>query len=187
MGKKPQGEVKLTQAQLTKIIETASEVAIKQYRAEAEKEKQENRDKRLYNTRLLLEKYRGMAKYADDAVYDAQQIDDDMELQSLLELMSSKGDDGSLSVESIQSRAVRTKVILTHVRKMLDFYAYRCGASGKQEMLRKWDTVYNLYLAEEEKTVAELAETFFVDERTVYRYNKAAIQDLSALFFGSID
>lgn len=177
----------ISAAQLKKITETASLVAIDAYRKKVERERQENRDKRLYNTRLLMEKYRGMVKYSEDAVYEASQLDDDFELQTLVEMMSTGRDSYSLSVESIQERVGKVRVILDHVTKMLDFYHHRCQSSGKPEIMRKWDTINYLYLIEDEKTVQELAEMYYVDERTVYRYNRAALQDLSALFFGWVD
>lgn len=188
MAKKNNNEegVVLTPAQLKKIAEAASQVAIEEYRREEERCRVENRDKRLYNTRLLMEKYRGMVKYSEDAVYDAMQVDEDYELKSLVEMMFSGNDNYSLTVHSIQERVCQVKVILSHVGKMLEFYEYKCKSSGKQEIIRKWDTIYFLYLCEEERTVADLAEEFFVDISTVYKYNRAALQDLSALIFGWI-
>lgn len=185
--KESSGSVRLSKDQLKIISETAAAAAIAEYRKEIERDREERRDKRLYNTRLLMEKYRGMVEYAEDAIYDAIQLDEDFQLQSLMELMDTKGDDGVLSVESIRARAVRTRIILTHVNKMLDFYRFRCQNSGKKEIERKWTVIQYLYVDEEEKTVTELAAQFGVDERTIYRYNKAALTDLCALFFGSID
>jgi len=179
--------ISLTNAQLKKITEVASQAAIEAYRKEIEVVRQENRDKRLYNTRLLLEKYRGLVKYSEDAIFDAIQLDEDMELQTLIELMGAGKESVSLSVESIQERTGKVRVILNHVTKMLEYYRFRCESSGKPEVVRKWETVYYLYLADNEKTVQELAEAFYVDERTVYRYNRAALQDLSALLFGWIE
>lgn len=180
--------VNLSSTQLRQIAETASAVACKAYREEAEKVKQENRDSRLYNTRLLMEKYRGLVKYSEGAIYDSTQVDkEELGLHELLDLMSTGEDSYVLTVESIKERAERTRIIVAHMNKMLDFYKYRCERSGKLEIRRKWDTVYYLYIAEDEKTTQELAKLFYVDERTVYRYNKAALQDISALFFGCVD
>lgn len=190
MSGKGKGEtVNLSSAMLKKITETASAAACEAYRKEREKERQENHDKRLYNTRLLMEKYRGLVKYSEDAVYDSRQLDDeeDAQLHEILDLMSEGRDSYTLSVDSIRERVGRTRIILRHMDKMLDFYKYRCQMSGKAEIQRKWDTINYLYLVEEEKTVSELAEMFYVDERTVYRYNKSALQDLSALFFGCVE
>ena len=188
MAKKAQrGEPALTPSQIKKIAETASQIVIESYRQEAARVREENHDRRLYNTRLLMEKYRGLERYSEDAIYSASQIDEDTKLQSIIELMKENGDNTNFSIESIQTRVARTRVVLDHVDKMLAFYRFRCENSGKIEIQRKWETVKALYIDEEEKTVQELAEQFCVDERTVYRYNKAAMQDLSALFFGVID
>lgn len=184
MAKEKGDDIKLSPAQIKKITETASQVACEAYRKEAEVVRQENRDKRLYNTRLLMEKYRGLVKYSEDAVYDASQITEDEELQEVLCLMDPGKDSSILTVESIRERAAKTRIVIQHMNKMLDYYRYTCEKSGKQEIARKWSTVKWLYLDEEEKTVSEIADVFYVDERTVYRYNKAALQDLSALFFG---
>ena len=182
-------EPALTPSQLEKIAEIASQAAIAAYRQEAERDREERRDRRLYNTRLLKEKYRGLVEYAEDAVYDAVHIDGDIQLQTLLELMESEKRSAGepLTVESIRERAVRTRIILTHVNKMLEFYRQHCKMSGKQENERKWAVIHHLYVSENEKTVADLAAMFDVDERTIYRYNKAALADLSALFFGATD
>lgn len=179
--------VDLPSGMLKKIVEAASAIACEAYRNEAEKVRTENKDKRLYNTRLLMEKYQGLVKYSEDALYDASQIDEDTELSELIELMSEGQGERTLSVDCVRERVGRTRIILRHMNRMLEFYRHKCQTSGKQEIQRKWDTIYELYLAENGKTIAELAEMFYVDERTVYRYNKAALQDLSALFFGFID
>lgn len=187
MGKKNSDGISLSADQLKKIIETASRVAIEEYHKEFDRSRQENRDKRLYNTRLLMEKYRGMVKYSESAVYDAAQLEDDLDLQTLLDIMGCSYDSHTLSVQSIQERVGKVRIILDHVTRMLDYYKFRCESSGKTEIVRKWEVIKALYLDEEIKTVQDLAEVYFVDERTIYRYNRAALQDLSALFFGWVD
>ncbi len=187
MSKKNSDGISLSADQLKKITETASRVAIEEYHKEFDRSRQENRDKRLYNTRLLMEKYRGMVKYSESAVYDAAQLEDDLDLQTLLDIMGCSYDSHTLSVQSIQERVGKVRIILDHVTRMLDYYKFRCESSGKTEIVRKWEVVKALYLDEEIKTVQDLAEVYFVDERTIYRYNRSALQDLSALFFGWVD
>ena len=177
----------LTKEQLAKIAETAAKIAIEQYHKESDRAAEEKRDKRLYNTRLLMEKYRGMNKYSEDAVSDAIQLENEHDFMSLMEMMKDGNDNYTLTVRSIQERAATVRIILCHMNKMLDYYHHHCVSSGKQEIIRKWDTINYLYLIEDEKTVQELADMYYVDERTVYRYNRAALQDLSALFFGYVD
>lgn len=169
------------------IAQTASDVALKRYKEEYNKDKEVQRDNRLYNTRLLLERYKGLVEYSEEAVSDAMQIDDDDILEELLELMNRGKSSSILSVESIQERAARTRIIVDHINKMLEFYRFHCESSSKNEVLRKWETIYYMYLGDITMNALEIAEKIGVEERSVYRYQKSAIQDLSALFFGVVE
>ncbi len=62
MGKKNSDGISLSADQLKKITETASRVAIEEYHKEFDRSRQENRDKRLYNTRLFDGKVQGYGK-----------------------------------------------------------------------------------------------------------------------------
>jgi len=185
--KNTENTVVLTKEQLKAITETASLVAIEKYRKEEERAAAEKRDKRLYNTRLLMEKYRGMVEYSKSAVYNASQVDDDYDFLSLMDLMKDGSDNYTLTVHSIQERAATVAIIIHHVDRMLEFYEARCKRSGKAEIMRKYEVIRRLYLDENEITVQDLADEMYVDISTVYKYNRAAMIDLSALFFGYID
>lgn len=180
-------EVVLTKEQLRAITEAAAQVAIEKYHQEAEKVAAEKRDKRLYNTRLLMEKYRGMVEYSKSAVYNAAQIEDDYDFLSLMDMMKDGSDNYTLTVHSIQERAATVAIIIYHINRMLEFYEFRCKRSGKGEIMRKYEVIKKLYLDEDEMTVQDIADEMYVDVSTVYKYNRAAMQDLSALFFGYID
>lgn len=177
----------LSKEQLKAITEAAAQVALDEYKKERARDKEECRDRRLYNTRLLMEKYRGLVVYSDHAVYSANQIDEDDELQAIIEAISTGKDSYTLSIDSIRQQTAKTRIILDHIDKMLNFYHFYCSSSGKSEVMRKWEVVNHLYLSDDRKTVQELAEMYYVDERTIYRYNRAALQDISALLFGCIE
>lgn len=185
--KNTENTIVLTKEQLKAITETASLVAIEKYRKEEERAAAEKRDKRLYNTRLLMEKYRGMVKYSESAVYDASQVEDNYDFISLMDMMRDGSDNYTLTVHSIQERAATVAIIIYHINRMLEFYECRCKRSGKGEIMRKYEVIKKLYLDEDEMTVQDIADEMFVDVSTVYKYNRAAMQDLSALFFGYID
>lgn len=185
--KNTENTVVLSKEQLKAITEAASQVAIEKYRQEEERVAIERRDKRLYNTRLLMEKYRGMVEYSKSAVYDATQIEDNYDFLSLMDMMKDGRDNYTLTVHSIQERAGTVAIIIYHINRMLEYYEARCKRSGKAEIMRKYEVVKKLYLDENETTVQDIADEMFVDISTVYKYNRAAMQDLSALFFGYID
>ena len=147
-----------------------------------EKHREQNRDRRLHNTKMLMEKYRGFVVHSESAVYDALQVDGDEELRDIMELMDC-GEKG-FSVESVRQSVARTRILVHHVNRMLEFYEYRCKNSKKSEDARRFRVIKAVYLDEENKTPETLAEEEHVEVRTIYRDLKAAIQELSALIFG---
>lgn len=158
------------------------ELTIATYRREVEKQRAVSRDRRLHNTKLLLEKYRGFVVHSESAVFDATQVDDDEHFYDLLELMDSGGK--GFSVESVRESAARTRILVHHVSKMLDYYEYSCMRDRKPESSRRLRVIKALYIDEDKKTPEELAKQENVDVRTIYRDSQAAIQELSALLFG---
>ena len=91
-----------------------------------------------------------------------------------------------LAVTSVRESAARTRILVHHIDRMLDYFKYRCDHSSKPEDARRYRIVYYSYLAEEaeQKTFQELAEDENVDISTIYRDHKAALRQLSALIFG---
>ena len=169
------------------VSEAASKMAIEKYQEEVVKRKKENRDRKLHNTKMLMEHYRDFVAHSEMAISDASQIQDDYSLEELLDLMSMDSNRHSLTVESIKESAVRTRIIVDHIGNMLGYYKFKCESSGREEMMRRCDTLYGLYVDENEKTPQELANQFFVDLSTVYRYNRQALRDVSVLLFGCFD
>lgn len=158
------------------------ELAIETYRKEAEKQREVRKDRRLHNTKMLMEKYRGFVIHSQSAVFEAAQVDEDEHFNDLLELMDSGG--RGFSVESVRESAARTSIMVHHIQKMLDFYEFCCNQSKKPEDARRLRVVKGLYIDEDKKTPEELAKIECVDIRTIYRDNQAALHELSALLFG---
>lgn len=177
---------KLTDEQRREIISMASRVAIEQYHKEAERTRKAARDKRLHNTKLLMEKYQGFVIHSQSAVFDASQIDDDLSLETLLDIMGCGEGEKKLSVASVQESAARTRVLVHHIDRMLEYYKFRCDHSPKPEDARRYRVIYFSYLVDEQeqKTFQELADDENVDISTIYKDHKAALQQLSALIFG---
>lgn len=178
---------KLTDEQRREIIETASRVAIAQYHKETDRQKKAIKDRRLHNTKLLMERYREFVIHSKSAVYDAAQVDDDTDFDTLLDLMG-LGDGGrQLSVASVQESAARTRILVHHIDQMLDYFKCRCEKSRKSEDARRYRVIKGMYLDESEKMAQELADEETVDVSTIYKDAKMAMQQLSALIFGYFD
>lgn len=158
-------------------VRLITETACACYQERLDKAVQENKDNRLHNTKLLLERYQELKAFSENAVYDAQQV---AELQTITELMGMTGRSSALIVESLESSTAKTSTLISHIDKMLDFYREH------NEEPRRWSVVKGMYLDNPRKKAGELADMLFCDESTIYRLNRAAIKDLSTLFFGVI-
>lgn len=184
--KKQSGDTTLTAEQYREIIGMASHVAIEQYQKVVEQAKQNARDKRLHNTKLLMEKYRSFVIHSKTAVHEVVQVKDDFDLDELLEIMGCGTGNKELAVVSVRESVARTRILVHHIDRMLDYFKYRCDHSSKPEDARRYRIIYYSYLTEEakQKTFQELAEDENVDVSTIYRDHKAALRQLSALIFG---
>lgn len=183
--KKPSGPI-LTPALLKAISEAAAEKGIEAYRKEIEFQRAEAKDRRFHNTKLLLERYKGLEEHSKEAVHNASQVDDDPDLDELVQMMKGYDERYEASVPSVMKSAAYTSTLVHHVKRMLDFYKRCCDVSQKPEDARRYRVIYYSYLAEpeEQKTFQQIAEDEMVDVSTVYKDHKLALRQLSALFFG---
>ena len=162
---------------MQEIVRVASETAIEKFQHEAERNRKAVKDKRLHNTKLLL------------AVYEASQLSEDDDFEELMEELMSQSD-GRVRVpvvRSIQESAAHTRIIVQHIDRMLEYYKFRCEHSKRAEEMRRYRTIYDLYIAPEPKTQQQVADEEHVDLSTVFRDQKAGISKLSALIFGWLD
>lgn len=183
--KKPSGPI-LTPTLLKAIAEAASEKAIEAYRKEVEVHREEAIDRRFHNTKLLLERFKGLEEHSKEAVRSASQVEDDPDLEELVELMKGYDNRYEASVPSIMKSAAYTSTLVHHVKRMLDFYKRCCDVSQKPEDSRRYRIIYSTYLAEPEdqKSFQDIAQEENVDISTIYKDHKLALRQLSALFFG---
>ena len=174
---------------MQEIVRIASETAVKAFHSEAEKTSKAVKDKYLHNTRWLLENYRGFVEHSKKAVYEATQVKEDEDLNELIEELMS-GSDGRVRVpvvRSIKESAARTRTMVLHIEALIDAYKKYCEHTKKEEFLRRYRIIYGLYIADEPKTLQQIADEEGVDLSTVYRGKKAAIAQLSAFIFGFVD
>ena len=167
------------------VLREIASFVVGQYREEEAKAVKTRYNRRRANTRLLLRNYRSLVDHCDSATYTTSQVDagDGYCLAEIIELIN-----GSVSerfdVESIRQSAVKTRIIIEHVDAMINLYKTYCDKSPKEEDRRRYRVIYWLYLDYEPKTAFELAGMEHVDERTIYRDVTAAVEQLTAFFFG---
>ena len=102
----------------------------------------------------------------------------------ILELMMSSYDNDYV-IDSIKESAARTAIMVSHVETMIGLYAAFCDKSPNQEIeRRRYDVVWDMYMAEETLSAKEIAEKQNMSKENVYADLRVAVERLTALIFG---
>lgn len=165
--------------------EYGAKAAIKAVERERAKIQQQQYDWKYHNTKLLIRNYRRLNEYFNNAVFEleeAEEIDDGFE--EIMRLMQNRNTTEDVFVDSIKRNYLYTRIIMTHVNKMLDVYRIMCERSQRADDARHWRVLESLYLATDYTTAEKIAQAKHIDKRTVYKDIDVCISDLTALMFG---
>jgi hypothetical protein len=159
-----------------KHLEIITRTAIEIYEKEKEKDKKAKQDRRLRNIKLLLRNYRSFKLHGADLKLEIKNLNSLLELDAL--------DTNEFAVESIRKSKERTVAMVKFIDKMFLVYQTLCEKSGKEEDMRNFQSVYQLYISDDKFTASDIATCHKTDTRTVYRDVEKACQTLSSLIFG---
>lgn len=165
--------------------EYGAKAAIKAVERERVKIQQQQYDWKYHNTKLLIRNYRRLNEYFNNAVFEleeAEEIDDGFE--EIMRLMQNRNTTEDVFVDSIKRNYLYTRIIMTHVNKMLDVYRIMCERSQRPDDARHWRVLERLYIADDYTTAGKIAQEEHIDKRTVYKDIDVCISDLTALMFG---
>lgn len=177
--------VTLTKDDLSSLCSKAAEVGAKTALEKLEQERKSlhNKaiDRRLRNTKLLLRNYKMLKENADNSVFGKSQMD-----ESAADILSSMMNlyDDEVIVDTIKRSATRTAIIVTHVDTMLSLYKTYCDQSSSELDRRRYEVLYDMYMADEIMKPQEIAKKHHMSKESVYTDIKIAIERLSALIFG---
>lgn len=164
--------------------DVGAKAAVKAVERERKAYRKKQYDWKYQNTKLLLRNYRRLNAYYENAIFsieDAEEADESFE--DIMRNMGRPADE-EIFVESIQKNYLATRIIMTHVNKMLDCYQIMCERSNRQDDKRHWRVLEGLYLSENYTTAEQIAKQEHIDKRTVYKDIDVCAADLTALFFG---
>lgn len=163
---------------------TAAEKAIEVYNRQKEEQKEAVRDRRLRNTHLLLKNYRMFKQSSEESVFSLAHMETEESAADIIESMMNIYDD-EVIVDSIKRSAARTAVIVAHVDNMLLLYETYCRHTcGDYVAVRRYEVMYDAYIAEVPLSKKELAEKYNVSKDTIYMDLREAKKNLAALIFG---
>ena len=178
--------VSLTFEQLKDIYEQAATIgakeALKTFEQERKKEYGQRADRRLRNTKLLLRNYHMLKEHAEHSVFGRTQME-----ESALDILDSMMSmyDNEVIIERIKRSATRTAVIVSHIETMFMLYRSYCDSSVNRDInLRRYEVVWDLYMAEEVLSVKEIARKQHISTDSVYSDRKIALELLTSLIFG---
>lgn len=157
----------LTKEQLTVI----SQVVKSELDKDQKRKAKELKDYRLRNTTLLVKNYRMLRVHCDTIVEDLEVYED------------SVYDPQELTLNTLMKYKARTAKMLDYFDSIFRAY-HELAERDTEMMLRRWKTVFQMYVGPDKLTAVDMAEYYGVDERTVYRYLNKAFDELSTLLWG---
>jgi hypothetical protein len=165
--------VKLSEKDLEIISRTALEFLEKQ----RETEEKKGRDKRLRNTKLLLRNYREFKAYA--ARIESKKLQtEDIENIDIKELLVF----GEDIVKSIKQTTQRTLVMVRHLDQALSVLKTVNEQEKSSGASKQYDILHERFVMG--ITIAELADVYGINERSVYKAIDAAAERLTIILFG---
>lgn len=165
--------------------DVGAKAAIKAIEREKKKYRERQYDRRYHNTKLLLRNYRQLNEHFKNAVFEVEEAAEcDETFYDIMDMMSSKGYDEEIYEKSILESSVKTKIIMTHVNRMLDIYGIMCEQSDREDDKRHYRVLKAMYIDDPPVTAQVIADRENVDKRTVYRDIDSAVESLTLLLFG---
>lgn len=165
---------------LKDIVLEATENAVKTIEMQRNEKVKNKYDRRLRNTETLLKNYNNFKEHIENSIYAASQIED----EHIQEEMDYDDEIDDRFVNSILKSKERTKIMVAHIDNCLKYYNLKCLASDREDIQRRIQVIQMLYTNKETMTYEEISEELNCSTKTVNNTKKAAVKELSALFFG---
>lgn len=134
-----------------------------------------------HSVKVILRNYRRFKKYASTAVTDiknAQKV-----LISLLSDVTFLSDE--LKVESIIKTRERTLIMIAQIDNAIRNYRCITDVSDDSEAKRRYQVIYNKFIADKYMTIEAMASEYHIDKSTVYRDIDIACEELAPLILGA--
>ena len=123
-----------------------------------------------------------LKEHAENSVFGRTQMKESA-LDILESMMSIYNDE--VIIQSIKNSATRTAIIVSHIETMFGLYYSYCDRSTNREIdLRRYNVVWDMYMAEDTLSAKEIAEKQNISKDSVYSDLRVGIERLTALIFG---
>lgn len=182
---KPKEFIILSKEELSSMQQEAARIGAKTALEKFEEEKKKLNSRamarRLHNTKLLLRNYHMLKDNSENSIYGRSQMKESA-ADILCSMMNMYDDE--VIVDAIKRSATRTAIIVSHIDTMLGLYKVYCDRSSNDLDQRRYEVIFDMYMAEQTLSVKEIAKKQNMSRESVYTDLKIAIERLSALIFG---
>ena len=120
----------------------------------------------------------------EQAVYTEKELETATVEEVLDKLFCTSCDEVTV-VQSILASKKRTEIILTHIKRIINFYIFEADSSKSEEKWRKAHVLEDLYVKGKYKPkIYDMSEKYHVSERQINRDAKSAIEEIAIFMFG---
>lgn len=157
---------------------------IEQYKNEERLREQITFDIKIKNTRLLLKNYRRFEKAFNQAVVTEKDLES-ATVDEILDKLYCTSYDEVTVVQSILISKKRTEIIMSHIKKITNFYIFDADNSKNDEKRRRAHILEDLYIkGKTQPSMSVLAKRYHISERQVHRDKNVAIEEVAVFMFG---
>ena len=141
-------------------------------------------DIKLKNTRLLLKNYRRFVNFCEQATVSEKELES-ATVEEILDKLYCTAYDEVTIVQSILASKKRTEIIMTHIKKIINFYIFDAESSKNDEKRRRAHILNDLYIkGKKQPRMSEMSKKYHISERQINRDKKTAIEEIAIFMFG---
>lgn len=141
-------------------------------------------DIKLKNTRLLLKNYRRFVSFCEQATVSEKELES-ATVEEILDKLYCTAYDEVTIVQSILVSKKRTEIIMTHIKKIINFYIFDAESSKNDEKRRRAHILNDLYIkGKKQPRMSEMSKKYHISERQINRDKKTAIEEIAIFMFG---
>lgn len=141
-------------------------------------------DIKIKNTRLLFKNYRNFVKACKQATFTEKDLET-ATVEEVLDKLFCQSYDEVTVVQSILASKKRTEIILTHIKRIINFYIIDSQNSKNDEKIRRSHILNDLYIkGKYQPKMSVLADRYHISERQLHRDKNVAIEEVAIFMFG---
>ena len=169
---------------VTEAVAKGIKIGLEQARNEERLKEKITFDIKFKNTRLLLKNYRKFVNFCEQATVSEKELES-ATVEEILDKLYCTAYDEVTIVQGILASKKRTEIIMTHIKKIINFYIFDADSSKNDEKRRRAHILEDLYIkGKKQPAMSVLANRYHVSERQVHRDKNVAIEEIAIFMFG---